>query len=247
MVLHKKKILAEQLYLGPEDDEAHFYSLLDAFRDNRYIKINGRLLFLIYKPLSFPDFERFKKTWNDLAKQNGLAGFYFVGQALFVDEVRSIFNMGFDAVNHCHRLDNYYHGSDKKIVRTTWRLYNIIKKVVKVPFVISYKKAIKRSVFEIDYMDNVFPTMMPNWDHTPRSGIGGTVLHNATPQLFEQHAYDILKTTDMKPIDNKIVFLKSWNEWGEGNYMEPDMKYGRGYIEALMRAIDKTEQSKNPL
>ena len=75
--------------------------------------------------------------------------------------------------------------------------------------------------------------MMPNWDHTPRSGDGGTVLHNANPSLFAIHAKDILNTTSGKPEENKIVFIKSWNEWGEGNYMEPDIRYGRGFIEAL--------------
>ena len=79
--------------------------------------------------------------------------------------------------------------------------------------------------------------MMPNWDHTPRSLDGGTVLHNSTPSLFYCHAKDILNTTKDKKDSRKIVFLKSWNEWGEGNYMEPDLKYGKGYIKALFDAV----------
>ena len=80
---------------------------------------------------------------------------------------------------------------------------------------------------------------MPNWDHTPRSGRGGTVLHNATPELFEEHAKKVLTTTQNKQENKRIVFLKSWNEWGEGNYMEPDLKFGKGYIYALKNAIRK--------
>lgn len=235
----QKKLLAEQLYLGREDDEAHFYSLLDAFKDKRYIKVNGRLLFLIYQPLSFPNFEDFKKLWNELAVRNGLPGFFFVGQALFDYRADEILSMGFDAVNHCHRLDDYYQHSNSKFVRFLWRGYNFMKKFIKMPFIISYKKAIKRSVSEIDYRDNVFPTMMPNWDHTPRSNDGGTVLHNPTPELFEIHATEVLKTAANKSSEHKIVFLKSWNEWGEGNYMEPDIRYGKGYINALKTAINK--------
>ena len=105
------------------------------------------------------------------------------------------------------------------------------------PFVISYKKAIRHSVFEEDFRDYVYPTMMPNWDHTPRSGSGGTVLHNSTPELFEIHAKSILSTVNKKTESHKMVFLKSWNEWGEGNYMEPDLKFGRGYINALKKAL----------
>lgn len=234
-----KTLLAEQLYLGKDDNVAHFYSLLEAFHDERYIKVDGRLLFLIYQPLAFPNFEDFKSTWNELARQNGLPEFYFVGQARFENEISNILYLGFDGVNHCHRLDNYYQYSNSAITRIAWRGINVIKKIIKVPFVISYKKAIRKSVFKIDFQENVFPTMMPNWDHTPRSGNGGTVLHNSTPKLFEQHAREVLKTTENKSEEHKIVFLKSWNEWGEGNYMEPDIRYGRGYIEALRNALCK--------
>ena len=105
------------------------------------------------------------------------------------------------------------------------------------PFVIPYKKAIKNVVHEKDFTENVYATMMPNWDHTPRSLDGGSVLHNATPELFKEHAKDIIRTAKDKKEENRIVFLKSWNEWGEGNYMEPDLKYGKGFIKALKEAL----------
>lgn len=237
----QKELLVEQLYPGKADDEAHFYSLLDAFKDNRYISVHGKLLFVIYQPLLFPHFTEFKKLWNDLAVQNGLPGFFFVGQTFFDDKVDSILKMGFDAVNHCRRLDNYFQHSTNSLVRFSWRAYCFIKKLLKFPFVIPYKTVIKRAVSPVDYKDNVFPTMMPNWDHTPRSREGGSVLHNATPELFKQHAQDIIRTTSEKAEEDKIIFLKSWNEWGEGNYMEPDLKYGRGYIKALKEAISQCE------
>jgi len=140
-------------------------------------------------------------------------------------------------VNHCHRLDDYYQNSNA-FVKFVWRCYGVFKKVVKVPFVISYKKAIKKAVSNEDFRENVYPTMMPNWDHTPRSNDGGSVLHNATPSLFENHALAIIQASIKKEESNQIVFLKSWNEWGEGNYMEPDIKFGRGYINALRRVLD---------
>ncbi len=234
----QKKLLAEQLYPGWEDDEAHFFSLLETFRDKRYIKVNDKLLFLIYQPLSFPHFEEFKKLWNDLAEKNGLPGFFFVGQTLFPNRVDEVLSLGFDAVNHCHRLDDYYQNGNS-LTRFMWRCYGALKKIVKIPFVISYRKAIQRAVSDVDFRDNVYPTMMPNWDHTPRSNDGGSVLLNATPLLFEKHAHDIIQTCTKKEENNQIVFLKSWNEWGEGNYMEPDIKYGRGYINALRRVLDQ--------
>ena len=76
---------------------------------------------------------------------------------------------------------------------------------------------------------------MPNWDHSPRSGGNAVILHKSTPQFFKKHCIDVLNVVKQK--NNKIIFLKSWNEWGEGNYMEPDLKYGKGYIHALAEAI----------
>lgn len=233
----QKKLLAEQLYPGKEDDEAHFYSLLDAFKDSRYIKVHGKLLFIIYQPLSFPHFLEFKQLWNELAANHDLPGFFFIGQTVNPDTVDDIISVGFDAVNHCHRLDNYYQNSSA-CIKFFWRLYGGFKRIVKTPFVVSYKKAIRKAVNKIDYRNDVYPTMMPNWDHTPRSSDGGSVLHNARPEFFEKHAMQIMGVTLNKPIEDKIVFLKSWNEWGEGNYMEPDLRYGKGYIHALKRAIN---------
>lgn len=232
-----KKLLAEQKYLGEKDNELHFYSLLEAFQDPRYIKVEGKLLFMIYQPLHFKDFKKFKDQWNRLAMENNLPGFFFVGQVLDTRNIEEVVKLGFDAVNHCHRLDNYYIDNSK----TFWigRIINFIKRFLKFPFIISYKKAISRAVYPIDYENKVFPTMMPNWDHTPRSGDGGTVLHNATPELFEKHATEIIATTRKKEAERKIVFLKSWNEWGEGNYIEPDLRYGKGFIKALRLAVNK--------
>ena len=90
---------------------------------------------------------------------------------------------------------DYYYQYDKLFVQ---RLINYFKFFIHVPFIISYKKAIRKAVRPVDYNDNVLPTMMPNWDHTPRSLDGGSVLHNATPELFYEHAVDILSTTKEK-------------------------------------------------
>ena len=90
---------------------------------------------------------------------------------------------------------------------------------------------------EYDYKEDVFPTIIPNWDHTPRSGYNGFLLHNSTPKLFAEHVKDVLET--IKDKNNSICFLKSWNEWGEGNYMEPDLKYGKSYLNVFKETLDQ--------
>ena len=84
--------------------------------------------------------------------------------------------------------------------------------------------------------------MIPNWDHTPKSGVNGYLYSNCTPELFEIHARNTIEAVINKPQNRRICFLKSWNEWGEGNYMEPDLKYGKGYLKALRRAISFFDQ-----
>ena len=101
----------------------------------------------------------------------------------------------------------------------------------------SYKRMIPQLLSIVDSKNDVFPTMLPNWDHTARSGVGGYVYTGSTPELFEKHARQVLTCVNAKPEGNRVCFIKSWNEWGEGNYMEPDLKFGKGYIKALAEAI----------
>ena len=79
--------------------------------------------------------------------------------------------------------------------------------------------------------------MIPNWDHSPRSGRKGHILINSTPEKFKRHVKEVFNLVSNK--QNKIVILKSWNEWAEGNYIEPDLKYGKAYLEVLKDLLAK--------
>jgi len=82
-----------------------------------------------------------------------------------------------------------------------------------------------------------YPCVIPGWDNTPRSGVRGVVLHGATPELFGCHVREAVAQVRSYPPERRIVFIKSWNEWAEGNYMEPDRRYGRGFLEAFHDAV----------
>ena len=77
----------------------------------------------------------------------------------------------------------------------------------------------------------MIPTLIPNWDHSPRGGKNSLVFNHCTPELWKEQAVKVINLTKHK--SNKLIMLKSWNEWGEGNYMEPDLKYGKQNIEIL--------------
>lgn len=78
-------------------------------------------------------------------------------------------------------------------------------------------------------------------DHTPRSGWNGTFFVNVKPEYFYENAKHAVEAVKNKPKEEQLIFLKSWNEWGEGNMMEPDLTYGRGFIEALRKAVDEVK------
>ena len=106
------------------------------------------------------------------------------------------------------------------------------------PLNIYDQKKINNNIFvPEDKWENVYPTIMPNWDRSPRAGRNAVIYVNSTPEVFKQHILDALDLVKAKAPEHRIIFLKSWNEWGEGNYVEPDLKYGKGYINALAEAL----------
>lgn len=239
-----KKLLAEQKYLGEEDNLKHFNYLLATFSDKRYIRIDGRLLFVIYKPLEFESFLDFKNQWNQLAADHGLGGFYFVGYNNDGDEAcNKILMAGFDAVNDCRLDEARFKASNQKFLISAF--YKLLRVYTHLPNIFSYKKAKKFFVSKIHHQDNVFPTIIPNYDHTPRSGHNGFLFTNSTPELFKSHVNDVFQTVKDKDDNHNYIFLKSWNEWGEGNYMEPDLKYGKGFIYALRQTIEEFDSNNN--
>jgi len=228
-------ILIEQSYPGKEDYVNHFYACLEAFTDQRYICVDDKLLFILYKPLNLPNPNEFIEIWNTLAIQNGLNGFYFVGVTLKNEiETIKILNVGFDAVN----INQLAYAKHK--VSNFKNIYSLLsQRYFKSNIGLSlwnYEDIIRNWISEDDFKENVFQSILPNWDNSPRSGRRGVILKNSTPQLFEQHLLDVLNTVNDKK--HKIVFLKSWNEWAEGNYVEPDMKYGKLYLDILHKHLN---------
>lgn len=242
----KPRTLIRQTYGGQPDYTAHFYHLLKAFRDERYYKVHSRLLFMIYAADLIPDLEVFIGTWRELAARENLPGFFFVTHIDRPDlfgSTDALLSRGIDAINlsylHVPFQSSLIRWAERapvfKYVHRKWEEYVHFR-----PLVVDYKKAIKELDSAAFSKDNIFPTIIPNWDHTPRSGRFGRVYQGSTPDLFKRHVNAVLSRIASKNEEDKVVFLKSWNEWGEGNYMEPDQLYGCGYIDALSECLDST-------
>lgn len=224
-------MLMEQKYLGQEDYENFFYKYLPIFKDERYYKVNGKLFFVIYNPIESDQISAFVKLWRGLAYKENLPDFYFTGKDSACRNKETILKQGLDSVyddnvlNIHHNLPTY-----KKVIKMIKRKY------LKWPSVFEYKDAMKYMITKDDYSEDVIPVIAPNWDHSPRSKRNAFVLNNSDPKYFHELCKSAKKCADGKE-HNKVVIIKAWNEWGEGNHLEPDLKYGRGYLEALKKAI----------
>ena len=227
-----REVLIEQKYPSVEDHVEHFYNLLPAFQDKRYIKKEEKLVFMIYNPGGLPDAHSFIDLWQDLALKNGLPGFYFIGHTYDSSSVDSIINMGFNAVEtvNIFGYTKYIKFHDKLFAKIAQSLF-------KYPRIVSYKKASQFFITDKEYSERVIPTIIPNWDHTPRTGRNGVVFNNSNPALFKKHLFVVKECLDTKQDSEPLVFIKSWNEWAEGNYMEPDLKYGKQYLEVLKEIL----------
>lgn len=225
-------MIMEQLYPGKVDNVNHFNYVLPAFKDNRYITVDGKPLFLIYDPLAVPDMKDFISLWRALAVQNGLPGIHFVGLRCGRKSSKQLLlDMGFNAINDrsTWEAEGQALGS-----RTKRRLLTVLSTKMGMAASVFDYKDITRYMIHDDYMsEDNYPTILPGYDRTARSGKSAIIYHNATPDLFKKHVHETLFCVKDKPYEHRIVFLKSWNEWGEGNYMEPDLRYDHQFLDAL--------------
>ena len=250
--LQSNSMLIEQTYPGEEDDREHFLSLLPAFKDPRYIKVDGKPIFFLYNPWTHPRVKEWISLWRQMAEENGLDGIYLVAMCdstlsfklnadgsrsmtmpnleSSADLFQSVLDMGFDAVNSFGRRrgEMLSRGKYNDLMKT------LLRKVgMPVGAYYDYAKTVKGFFAPEDKWENVIPTVMSNWDRSPRAAMLDGVYVGATPQAFRAHleqAYSMIKN---KKKEHQMLVLKSWNEWGEGNYVEPDQEFGHGYLQAI--------------
>jgi lipopolysaccharide biosynthesis protein len=228
----EQEILQAQTHGGDDDDRRHFQWLLPALTDRRAITVEGKPLFLVYKAKDLPDARRTTDLWRELAHGAGLPGLFLLSV-----ETSGTFGWdprlgGFDGAveyqPHWERLNDYLKRRWWLVLRNTLH---------------------HRGLWRIDYAD-LWPRLVgsdpayplyrgvcPRWDNTPRKGLRGIVLDGATPEEYGKWLSVVVERTMMKPPEHRLVFINAWNEWAEGNYLEPDLQYGHAYLEATRTAL----------
>lgn len=256
--LQANSMLMEQTYPGVEDDTAHFKSLLPAFKDPRYITIDEKPVFFLYNPWEHKRVKEWISTWRKLATENGLKGLYLVGMCDStltlkinpdgttsrtlpnLESSAAIFNtvldMGFDAVNSFGRRrgEMLSKGKYNDIIKTILRKAGMPIGTTKY----DYEKTVSGFFAPEDRWENVFPTILSNWDRSPRASSWDGVYMGASPEKFQAHLRRAIDMVSEKDSQHQVIILKSWNEWGEGNYVEPDQEFGHGWLDAIYKAIN---------
>lgn len=219
------RILIEQTYPGIADHQAHFDTLSPAFFDSRYIKVDGKPLFMIYKASNLPDPRRVTDLWREMALKAGLPGLYLVGGGGYNwNPVPD----GFDAATS-YRLPPQHPR------RSNWNPLNWLEKLKRhqLPTIHTHRDALDKFMpHPVEGYIN-HPTIIHAWDNTPRSGANGQVIHDADPELYRRCLRRAIEFANIHPPGENIVFLKSWNEWAEGNHLEPDLRYGDAFLQVV--------------
>ena len=227
------KILREQRYLGESDDRAHFDAIVSAFRDDRYLRVHGRPLFYVFRPEQLPDAAQFVDRWQQMAREAGLEGLYLVA------EVSDLLGQGprytaagadgFDASVYV-RLPARQRPRDVVQMKVMRKLG--------APEVYPYD--VDASLWDAVRTDpRMIPCVYPNWDNSPRSGRRGLVLTGSHPDRFAQNLQTAVDAIGDRPDEERLVWIKSWNEWAEGNYLEPNLAHGRRWLEAARSVLTR--------
>lgn len=220
------EVLLAQNY-SVDDSSNLFRSLLPLFRDERYIRIDGRPVLLIYKAQLIPDLAATSARWRESAKQAGIENPFLV--ACETGELASPATFGFDALVE---FPPHRHHAVSLNARTPGlrREFSGI--------MTSYRAHVAQSLRRRPGKEPVFRCVMPGWDNTARRQERATTFVGSSPEIFGWWVEQIAAETRSRFVgDQRLLFVNAWNEWGEGCYLEPDARYGRQYLEAFRDAM----------
>jgi lipopolysaccharide biosynthesis protein len=241
------ELLIDQRY-GPEDDLAHFRALLPFFQDPRYIRVDDRPFFAVYRASQLPDPKRTTDLWRNEAQRAGLKDLFLI-RVESHDKFGDPRPIGFDAAL---QFEPYWGALWRwQVVRRKWWHRHKLgtgEAVFRENVIYEYKDLVRRALEEAPREYPRIPSVCPGWDNSPRRKKGAVIFLNSTPHLYEHWLAEVVRRQRGRMGSDgnsgsefdSLVFINAWNEWAEGNHLEPDQKWGRAYLEATKRALGAT-------
>ena len=234
----RKGLLLEQKYGGEPEWERHFQYLLPFFQDRRYIKKDGKPVFVLYRQDDIPHIKDMILYWNKLAKENGLKGIYFIGTNSKRGKSKHL-DAAFRYEPLYTQCNGRFRDSSSAVLGECIR-ESLEKRGIELPQFISYDKVWKE-LLERDNEKDVYRGAFTDFDSSPRKGKNSVIFRGSNPEKFYKY-FDKLYQKCLKNQDD-FLFITAWNEWGEGAYLEPDNKFGTGYLKAINKVVRKNKEN----
>ncbi|CAN5455448.1 glycoside hydrolase family 99-like domain-containing protein [soil metagenome] len=235
------EILMKQDY-SPEDDKNHIRFLLsNFFTDERYIRVDCKPFILIYRPALFPDIKRTLETWREEAHAFGLGGLHigYMQSFGFREDPKTL---GFDCCVD-FQPDFSLLSPRTKLTFKQKALFKLgfRKQASDINRVYSYNDYVDQMIRLDKPVPDTYRMVTPMWDNSPRKKTGASLFHDSTPAKYESWLKHAVSVTLEEKLSENFVFINAWNEWAEGNHLEPCLRWQRQYLEATKRAIDSVE------
>lgn len=223
---------------SPEDDLAFIANISKYLRDERYIRVNGKPLLLVYRPNLFPNMKATTKRWRDWCRNNGIGEIYLAYPQSFETVDPAVYD--FDAAIE-------FPPNNSKPPRITEEQKAVVNDFQTTVY--DWRVFVERSDEYTDPGYKLFRSATPSWDNTARKKNKGTVFHNSCPKLFERYLTNAFKETLLRREnpDERFVFINAWNEWAEGAHLEPDERYGYAWLQAVRNAQEKVNTEKKSI
>lgn len=230
-------ILMEQ----PNSPESYRNVILDIARflkDSRYIEIDGKKVITVYRPSLMPQTKSILSFWREYCRQQGLGELYLIAvkeNMIDIDWLKE----GFDAISEFHPGTLYTNclniTNEQKMLRNDFggEIYSYSDIVL------------KQKYFRYD-LPKLYRAVMPMWDNTARRDNKGMIFQGSTPSLYKRWLKDVILAGDKRDdLEDNVIFINAWNEWGEGAYLEPDKRYGYAYLQATKEAVEECRNEED--
>ena len=239
MTGEEKELLLEQTY-SPEDDLAHARWLAELFADSRYIRVNGRPLFILYRVHALPEPQRTTDTIRAASVRLGLPEPLIVGRDTFAAR-QDLRRFGVDITEHAApNLGVLSRVAEPAGARDLVR--NLRRGIPARLKLYDFEAACQLMELERPKHPHV-RCFFVGWDNTARRGRKAVILANATPDAFARRLRVVIDSMREESNALPLLMINAWNEWAEGMTLEPSQQYGHGFLEALQREVARPPSS----